>query len=280
MNQTLFTAARLSLAALGSTVLLVASSTSSVMTQGISSRSAVSPPDVEQALTTLRQQVSALERRVADLEKKPIAIGTQEGGGASDKKLEQRLASLEKAQEASNTDARGGSKSAAQTVRAPFVVVDDGGKTLFRVDVAPGSTRARASVGDPTGTHVHLGPNAAGGSTVAVMSNATDGDAVIFGSPKSSYINVRNGQRSASLSVDAVNGTIQILNGSAVPVVTLKSTKNEVGYLELADQSGEIRVQGGTNASQVGMVMTSGPGGGGLTLMPGKPLSMIVGWKK
>ena len=72
------------------------------------------------------------------------------------------------------------------TVRAPFVVVDENSKTLFRVDVNPGSNRARVAVGDPEGMHVHLGPNREGGATVAIMNNAIDGNAYLIGSPQNS----------------------------------------------------------------------------------------------
>jgi hypothetical protein len=90
----------------------------------------------EQQLAQLRAQVAALERRIADLEKKPAG-----GGGAGHDtsaqdarlaQLEKRLAGLEQA-ERGPLDVR----TANSTITAPFTIVDAGGKPILRVtDVA------------------------------------------------------------------------------------------------------------------------------------------------
>jgi hypothetical protein len=234
----------------------------------------------EQQVTQLAAQISALSRRVEELEKRKGAVGSPDAGSvdaARARTLEQRLASLESALASQNVEVN---KSRAQTVHAPFVVVDDNGKTLFRVDVTPGN-RARAVVGDPAGMHVHIGPNATGGATVAIMNNATESNAFLIGSPKDSYLNIKNEQRSVSLKADSSVGVMQIVNGSGNTVVTLRSTPtNQVGYFELGDKGGRVTVKAGTNSDLVGMVETSGPGGGGWSLGNSlKPLSVIKGWK-
>ncbi len=111
----------------------------------------------------LQQQVAALEKRVAELEKKSVlAVRDQSDADASAKKLEQRLANLEKQQENARPD-----KTANQnhteadkylTVTAPFLVVDSAGKPLMRVGDAEETFSRGIYVYNKSGSTVaHLG---------------------------------------------------------------------------------------------------------------------------
>jgi hypothetical protein len=252
---------------LGCVALLVALGTYSAHAQ-------TAKPATDPQLNQLRQQVATLERRIVELEK--VKGGVLQGATITDaaraKTLEERLASLERAQESKNAESN---KAGAQTVRAPFVVVDENSKTLFRVDVAPGSNRARVAVGDPAGMHVHLGPNFEGGATVAIMNNATDGNLYLEGSVKNSYIGIKNKQRLIDLGTDTDRAVMRILNGSGKPVITLRGENN--GIFELGNEAGETRVSAGILSAGTGSVR-AGPGSA--PTGPGIPPSQIVGWKK
>lgn len=256
--------------ALGCAALLVA-----LAARGTPAHAQPAKPGVEQQMAQLATQLSALQHRVEELEKRTGAVVQQDATSADAarvKTLEQRLASLERALESKNAESN---KAGAQTVRAPFVVVDENGKTLFRVDVAPGSNRARAAVGDPAGMHVHLGPNVEGGATVAIMNNATDGNLYLIGSAKNSYIGIKNERRVISLSANTESAIMQILNGSGNAVITLRGQNN--GIFQLSNEAGETRVSAGVLPAGTGAVR-AGPGSA--PTGPGIPPSQIVGWKR
>jgi hypothetical protein len=252
---------------LGCVALLVALGTYSAHAQ-------TAKPATDPQLDQLRQQVATLERRIVELEK--VKGGVLHGGTITDaaraKTLEERLASLERALESKNAD---WSKAGAQTVRAPFVVVDENGKTLFRVDLAPGSNRARVAVGDPTGLHVHLGQNVEGGATVAIMNNATDGNLYLIGSPRNSYIGIKNKERLIDLGTDTDRAIMRILNGSGNPIITLRGENN--GIFELGNQAGTTLVSAGVTPEGTGAV-SAGPAAA--PTGPGIPPSFIRGVKK
>ena len=98
---------------------LVAAFTVTVKSQGMARQVAPAKSDPAREMTALRQQVQALERRVAELEKGELQESKDDqAGDAREKRLEQRLAQLEKAQESAKGDGkRGTSRGKPMTTR-------------------------------------------------------------------------------------------------------------------------------------------------------------------
>src|SRR5688572_29271139 len=152
MRTTVLTYVARSVVAVTSVALLALSTASVASTQGISGTANAAQPNTAADVKVLRQQVVTLETRVAELEKEKVELAKGEtDDDARMKKLEQRLATLEKRPETGKPDNAGKQDRPDDddplTVRAPFVVLDEGGKTIFRVDIAPADNRARIMVG-------------------------------------------------------------------------------------------------------------------------------------
>lgn len=257
---------------LGCVALLVALGTYSAHAQ-------TAKPAADPQLSQLRQQVATLERRIVELEKGKGGVlqGTTTTDAARAKTLEERLASLERAQESKNAES---SKAGAQTVRAPFVVQDAAGKTIFKVDVVPGDNRALVQIGDPKGAHVHLGPNQLGGSTIGLYDKSNIPSVYLVNTPTKSYVSVVKGERASTIFVDDNISSAVVYNAKGSPAGTMQAGESGAGRLKISNANGEVRIDAGITADDVGWVRADGPGGGGLSSTPGVAHSWIRGLKK
>jgi hypothetical protein len=257
---------------LGCAALLVALGTYSAHAQ-------TAKPIADPQLDQLRQQVATLERRIVELEKGKGGVlqGATTTDAARAKTLEERLASLERAQESKNAES---SKAGAQTVRAPFVVQDAAGKTLFKVDVVPGDNRALVQIGDPKGAHVHLGPNQLGGSTIGLYDKSNIPSVYLVNTPTKSYVSVVKGDRASTIFVDDKISSAVVYNAQGIPAGTMQAGESGAGRLKISNANGEVRIDAGITADDVGWVRADGPGGGGVSTVPGVPHSWIKGLKK
>ena len=192
--------------------------------QGISA-TATSPPAQNPQLVLLQKQLVALQKRVAELEKEQVGqAGSSDDSDqaeARNKLIQRRLAALERA--SSDTPAkrdegspRDGDGEDSITVKAPFVVHDKAGRTIFRVDTV--GDRPIVVVGNPMSTMAVLGINGDGNSSLRLY----------------------DGKR--GLGVDLVaesgGGNLALLNGKAREVVSLSVDKAGAGRVKVANASG------------------------------------------
>jgi hypothetical protein len=267
---------------------LVAAFTVTVKSQGIGAQVAPAKSDPAREMTALRQQVQALEKRVAELEKGELQESKDDqAGDAREKRLEQRLAQLEKAQESAKSDGNARNKQGQadddtpMTVRAPFVVQDDNGKTIFRVDIAPGSSRSRLMVGNPIGARAEIGPDELGGAAVAIYDSANSVRATLIGRSTESHLQLRGSKASAvHVKADDVGGDVHLFNGAGSGNARLTIGKGGAGSFTLGDAGGATVVSAGTMGNGIGIIK-AGPGGFGPAGVAGGvlPASSIQGRK-
>ncbi len=270
MNRLGWDRGRMLVGAVGCTALLGAISATATARQinAQASGSSDSARDVNQ----LRQQVLALEKRVEELEKEELEKfkADEIEDDAREKKTEQRLAQLEKAQDAAKNDDKaskapeGAGDDLPMTVRAPFVVQDDSGKTIFRVDIAPIDNRARIMVGNPIGARAEIGPNTDGAS-VGLYDSSNTWRAALIGRSDESHIELRGPGKGIAVQIkaDAIGGDLTLSNAAGLGNARLTIGKGGSGNFTLGDSAGAIVVQAGTMGNGVGVVQ-AGPRMGGL----------------
>ena len=255
---------------IGSVAMLAALPQAVAHSQGITAQATVKPSDPARDIVTLRQQVLALEKRVAELEKEELEKfkGDDVAEDAAAKKLEQRLATLEGAQQTAKNDGKTGTKPDAAgdddplTVRAPFVVLDKGGRTIFRVDTV--DDRPIAVVGNPLGAQAVLGIDPAGNGsvrlfdakripTVWLSAKAEGGDLVLTG---------KGFKDAVTLSIDRGGAGLVKVFSAAGRAMTALSSNASGGQVLVADgQSGKNTVTLSSSA-EGGMVSVYAPEGG------------------
>lgn len=269
MNRRISNSGRVIIIAIGC-VALLAALTATVDSQGITAQATTAKFDPTRDINALRQQVLALETRVAELEKEELEKfkGDDVGGDARERKLEQRLANLEKAQETAKSDGKAGSKheradeDESMTVRAPFVVLDKAGRTIFRVDTV--DDRPIAVVGNPLGAQAVLGIDPAGNGsvrlfdvkripTVWLSAKAEGGDLVLTG---------KGFKDAVTLSIDRGGAGLVKVFSAAGRAVTALSSDASGGQVLVADgQSGKNTVKLWSSA-EGGIVSVYAPEGG------------------
>ena len=149
------------------------------------------------------------------------------------------------------------------TVRAPFVVVDDSGKTIFRVDIAPNDDRARIMVGNPIGARAEIGPND-DGATVGLYDSTNTWRVALIGRRDESHLRLRSPKgMGVELDADHIGGNLTLFNAAGLGNARLTIGKGGSGNFTLGDSMGTTVVQAGTMANGVGVVQ-AGPRMGGL----------------
>ena len=268
-------------------VTLMAALSVTAHSQGISAQATTTKPDPTRDIATLRQQLQALEKRVAELEKGELeeSKGDVEAD-ASAKKLEQRLAQLERAAATKGDDKAGNKTQGADdddpmTVRAPFVVQDDGGRTIFRVDTVPGGGRSRIMVGNPIGARAEIGPNELGGAVVAIYDSTNSLRVALAGQPAESELRLRGSKTvGVHLRADGIGGDVHLFNAAGLGSARLSIGNGGAGNFMLGDAGGATVVSAGTMANGIGIIK-AGPGGFGPAGVTGgvMPASSIQGRK-
>ncbi|HXS77258.1 MAG TPA: FlxA-like family protein [Terracidiphilus sp.] len=255
------------------TLAIIAISSISASTQGTSGSN--------QQISVLQQQLSALDRRVKSLEDAASAAAAadqvkQEPASAGSKPdattLEARIAQLEaevrslQSQEA----AAGGSQptksqgppslSASQvlTVRAPFKVLDAGGRKVL-LEVGGSSNNATLTIGDPTSGSILIGVGSSGSGAV-----------VVRGSDGKKGAALGNYQGSMGVHVFASDG--EAIEGS------LALDEEHRGQLQVgpADQGSVKLGVGPSGAGFVSVRTTAGKTGVGLGVFQNAPMGVYV----
>lgn len=204
---------------------------------------------------------------MAELEKEKVELAKDDTDDDTRvKKLEQRLATLEKRPETGKPENAGkqppGDDDEPLTVRAPFVVLDEGGRTIFRVDIAPGQDRARIMVGNPIGARAEIGPNAYDGASMVLYDSANTMRAGVSGGKVESHLLLRGPKTGVELDADSIGGNLTLFNSAGLGSARLTIGKGGSGNFTLGNAAGATVVQAGANGNGVGLVQ-AGPRMGG-----------------
>ncbi|MEJ1965463.1 MAG: hypothetical protein WDO56_29545 [Gammaproteobacteria bacterium] len=224
-------------------------------------------PNALQQISQLQLQIVSLERRLADLEKAKGAGAMPGAAAGSTKAPDKPGPQSEKPSQPMSA------------VRAPFVVQDERGNTIFRVEVAA-SGRPAVEIGDVKGAHVHLGPNGTAGASIALYDASNNPGIYLVDGTNANYVSVTRGKRAATILADDTSSSATVYNNAGVPGATLQVAEAGAGRLKISNPAGNILIDLGITADDIGWVRTSGPGGGGVSTVPGVPASYIRGWKK
>jgi hypothetical protein len=231
-------------------------------------------------IATLRQQVIMLAGRVLELEKKADQANNSDDDTQS-KQIEQRLAAVERAQSklqaAEKADAK--AENADESVlhaKAPFVVFDDQGHAIFRVEVGIKSGTPRIIVGDELSAHAVLGANKNTDSAGLQLFGGEDKGSVEIVGGKQAHLRVGSemDKQTISISPSSLRATSKDLAEQAILGLTtdgnyglfisrgdngsvvLETGSTGAGYLSLSNKNNEVVAEGGSKADGVGIFRT------------------------
>ncbi|MEJ0035339.1 MAG: hypothetical protein WDO68_04555 [Gammaproteobacteria bacterium] len=147
------------------------------------------------------------------------------------------------------------------TLRAPFIVKDNAGQIIFKVEVAADRNLPRAVIGNPAGAHVEMGPAAGGASMVGLFDNSGKMLSTIVADPKASYVRVQDGTQSAGFGRIEKDGTGFFLRTGDKEYAEIAADKAGAGILRIFGQGGKP-VGGMFADSEGGRLALSGTAGG------------------
>ena len=257
------------LAVVFSAVLLTAIPT--IQAQGVKAKATAATP-VNPEIAKLQRQLATLERRIVELEKEKLELSEDPDETAREetrnKALERRLAALEKS--ATDSGAKQDSRSAddgdgeeSLTVRAPFVVHDKTGRTIFRVDTIDGG-RPITVIGHPLGASAVIGIDSFGNSSMRLFDAERYAGVDLSSRDEGGHLTLANkGKKEAlTLSVDQSGaGRVKVFSAAGRAVTGLSSDANGGRVLVVDGKSGLNAVTLSTSA-EGGMVNVYAPEGG------------------
>ena len=187
------------------------------------------------SLGTTQQQLDATQKALANTEKSLAAV----------KAAQAQLKAV------GNAKADG-----ARVVRAPFVVVDGDGQSLFRVE--QGSTSAgRVVVGNPEGNHIVLGAGMTDDIGVVLYFGGANRISMVANA-KTSNVVASVGQAKAWMGAqgNGASGWFGLSSDQGKTLAQLWSRKGG-GYLELNNGSGSKMVEAGSLETAKGYVLVN-----------------------
>jgi len=210
----------------------------------------------------LRQELSVLERRVHELETNG-GNATSPDDDAPAKKIEQRLAAIEQANaklsaEISKEKSQAGEGSEISHAKAPFVVYDDDGHIIFRVELQSATKQPRLTLGNPVGTRVVIGANQASQESAILLFDDKTDDPVYLLAGKHSSLSLK----SADSKQQTIIGSTEdgryglFLSQGESSSVSLTSGKSGAGYLGISNSAGQIVAEGASQPNGVGIFRT------------------------
>ena len=263
----LSTLAARTVTAIGITAMLGVAATGIAHTQSAASGSA-------QQVAALQQQLTALDRRVKELEKSASGASGSDDTTAEGriKALEAKVRSLQSAVEARGPGADLAGQLAGKRVTAPFTVVDRAGKVLMKItEDGDGLSRGAYMYDGAEKVVAYIGGDTKGGRVYATRAGALP-MAMIHGVGTPSLL-LRGAAGTLAASIDDSAVTFFSDGGNALASF---GTKNRAkGYLELNDGNGTKMVEAGMLDSRKGYVMATpyrasvGPNGNPSVLMGG-----------
>jgi hypothetical protein len=242
--------------------------TASAHSQGIAAHATVSSQSPDAAIKALRQEVSALEGRVHELEKKADDVKDSDDV-AKDKAFEQKLTAIEQAEEKLQTEMQKDRKEdekkesqaehGSSTIKAPFLVTDDGGHIIFSVEMQQKNNSPRMTIGNPSGAHILLGASDAQKVSAILMFDGTSATekAYLYAS-NTSFLRLKSsdGNHEADLG-SGPDGKFGIsLWKDSIGSAVMTSSGAGAGWLGLANPKGEVVAEGGVKPNGVGIFRT------------------------
>jgi hypothetical protein len=149
----------------------------------------------------------------------------------------------------------------SSNVRAPFIVKDNSGRILFKVDVGPGGNGARATIGNAAGNRIEIGSGSGGSAAVTLFDDSNTALAALVGDPKGSFLRVKDNEQSALLGRLESEGRGLSLRKGANEFVTLSPDKTGAGTVKVFAATGNA-VAGLFADANGGQLVLTGPGGG------------------
>lgn len=211
----------------------------------------------EEAVADLQARVAALSKQLA---------ATERDRDARSDELARRISTLETAP--GKTPSKG--DRPASRVVAPFVVVDQAGKTILKVDAEPRSMVLSNSRGEP---EVFISALETGGFFKARSPNASRETVLGVVDQLGALVIRQAGDQprvEIGLSTDA-KPFIKLRNDNGVAMSELTQGTSGGGYLQLGNAEGRTTVDAGTTPEGVGLIRAwpLGNPGAGLVGMPG-----------
>jgi hypothetical protein len=237
--------------------------------QGVNAKATVANASPEAQISLLRQQMSALEARVHELEKHADDAKSSGDDDAKEKKLEKRLAVIEQAEEKlqssqeaaqkRESEQEGGQQHGASHARAPFVVYDKDDRPIFRVELGPRGPRM--TVGNPLGTRAVLGTADDVKLAGLQLFDGADSDGArvnLFGTTNPTLTMISTGKKQQTTLGGSSDGSFGLtFSGGSTPAGFLGTKADGKGYLELNDSSGLKMVEAGSLDKHKGYVLTT-----------------------
>jgi hypothetical protein len=223
-----------------------------------------SKPAQKKPPATMEERLAAIEKRLDDLENADIdQLEADEDDDAQVKKIQDRIAALEK----KTADAPAGSKPASPdrdrgdgplTVKAPFIVQDASGATIFEVGIAAENNQPALVLGAASGARARLGVTRAGGASLGLYDSSNAVRLAIVGNPADSVFRLGGRVNAVEIGARQAGGIIHVTNGQNNTVATLES-RGQHGRFTLADLNGETTVEAGTVVGEGVGVVRAGP---------------------
>ena len=235
-------------AAVGCTLVLALAATTIANTQAKSG--------ADQQIAALQQQLTALDRRVKELEKTASnASGPDDPGPVNRiKNLEDQVRRLEAEQQAHGAKPAGSPEQSAVRLTAPFTVVDSAGKLLMRVtDQGNGFSRGTYLYDGNEKIVGYIGGDTSGGRVYATKNGLLP--QAMIAATDTPEVYLRGPQQKAGMTIDPVSMAFYGDSGSPLSVFGTKDRLK--GYMELNDGSGSKMVEAGMLNSHVGYVMAN-----------------------
>jgi hypothetical protein len=229
--------------------------------QGLTAKATAAGPSSEAEIKVLRQELSALEGRVHELEKKADEAKNDGDDAAKEKKLDQRLDAIESAQRKFESDEEKTQQQGASHAKAPFVVYDKDDHPIFRIDVNANNA-AQLLVGNALGSHAVIIANDQSKVAGIQLLNGLSPDKpqIELRADNASRIYVASPDRTmfAMMGVRNDNKTgVSILNNTGNTLAFFGAKAVGKGYLDLDDADGSVMVEAGMLNSHVGYVLTN-----------------------
>jgi hypothetical protein len=190
------------------------------------------------------------------LEGDEIELPPKEEEKASEQRLEELRLKLDmlssKLMDVQKELANAATVKAGGKVMAPFEVVDEAGKMIFRVRQDPrGFEMATGS-----GLSVAWGSALEAGGVFKTRSSASFPEVVMGSSGNFGGFAIRDGEQQARASLTLTNGkpSLELSNDNHVGIVSVMQGSSGGGFIQLGNATGTAMVQAGTTAGNCGRV--------------------------
>jgi hypothetical protein len=198
-----------------------------------------------------------------------LELPPNEEGNASEQRVEELRLKLDmlssKLTDVQKELANAEKVRAGGKVMAPFEVVDEAGRMIFRVRQDPRGFEMAAV----SGSSVAWGSALEAGGVFKTRSSASFPEVVMGSAGNFGGFAIRDAEQSARASLTLTNGkpSLELTNDNHVGIVSVMQGSSGGGHLQLGNATGNAMVQAGTTAGNCGKVET----------FPFRPPAAVVG---